>query len=89
MVYAGQVFGARKSSINYVIQSNGGVVMLHTTIVLNRPYSDLAGLVAGEQALLLSHTHPLFIDDNEQLYGILEEAVRGTVYEATINHFQR
>ena len=63
--------------------------MPHPTLVLNRPYSTLTGWVAGEQALQLSHTHPLFRDDNEQFYGILEEALRGTVYEATIKPFQR
>ena len=47
------------------------------------------GSVAGKQALRLSHNHPLFRNDNEQFYGILEEAVRGTVYEATIKPFQR
>ena len=76
MVYAGQVFGARKSTLKYVIRSNGGVVMPHPIHVLNRPYSTLAGSVAGEQALQPSHTRPLFRDDNEQFYGILEEAVR-------------
>ena len=48
IVYAGQVFGARKSSLKYLNRSNGGVVMLHPTLVLNRPYSTLAGLVAGD-----------------------------------------
>ena len=47
MVYAGQVFGARKSSLKYLIRSNGGVVMPHPTLVLNRPYSTLAESVAG------------------------------------------
>ena len=89
MVYAGQVFGARESSLKYVILSNGGVVMSHPTLVLNRPYSTLAGSVVGEKALRLSHNNPLFKDDNEQFYGILEEAVRGMVYEATIKPFQR
>ena len=89
MVYAGQVFGVRKSSLKYVIRYNGEVVMPHPTLVLNRPYSTLVGLVAGAQALRLSHTRPLFRDDNEQFYGILEEAVRRTVYEATIKPFQR
>ena len=63
--------------------------MPHPTLVLNRPYSTLAGSVAGEQALRLSHNHPLFRDDNGQFYGIFEEEVRGTVYEATIKPFQR
>ena len=63
--------------------------MLHPNIVLNFPYSTLAGSVAGEQAIRLSHTHPLFRYDNKKFYGILEEAVRGTVYEATIKPFQR
>ena len=89
MVYAGQVFGTRKSSLKYVIRSNGGVVMPNPTIVLNRPYSTLAGSVVGEQYLQLPHNHLLFRNDNEQFYGVLEEAVRGTVYEATIKPFQR
>ena len=89
MVYAGQVFGARKYSLKYVIRSNGGFVIPHPTLVLNRPYSTLAGSVAGEQALRLSKNHPIFRDDIKQLYGILEEAVRGTIYEATIKPFQR
>ena len=88
IVYAVQVFGATKSSLKYVIRSNGGVVMPHPTLVLS-PYSTPVGSVAGEQALRLSHTHPLFRDDNEQFYWILEEAVCGTVYEATIKPFQR
>ena len=37
MVYAGQVFEARKSSLKYVIQSNGGLVMPHRTLLLNPP----------------------------------------------------
>ena len=63
--------------------------MLHPTLVLNFPYSTLAGSVAGEQALQLSHNHTLFGDDNEQFYGILKETVHVTVYEATIKPFQR
>ena len=89
MLYAGQVFEARKSSLKYVIRSNGRVVMPHPTLVLNRPYSTLAGLVAREQSLRLSHNHTLFRDDNKQFYGILEKAVRETVYKAIIKPLQR
>ena len=84
ILYAGQVFGARKSSLKYVIQSNGGFIMPHPTLVLNRPYSALARSVAGEQALQLSLNNPLFRDDNEKFYRILEETFCGTVYEATM-----
>ena len=63
--------------------------MPHPDLVVNCSQSSLAGSVAGEQALRLFHTHPLFRYDNEQFYRILEEAVRGTVYEATIKPFQR
>ena len=37
----------------------------------------------------LSHTHPLYRDDNKTLFGVLEVALRGTVYEASIKPFQR
>ena len=48
MVYAVQVFGARKSLLKYLIRSNGGVVMPHPTLVLNRPNSTLTGSVGGD-----------------------------------------
>ena len=51
IVYADQVFGAIKSSLKYVIRSNGGVVMPNPTLLLNRPYSTLVGSVAGDQSL--------------------------------------
>ena len=37
----------------------------------------------------LSHNHPLFQNYNTLFYGILEEDVRGNIYEANIKPFQR
>ena len=36
----------------------------------------------------LSHSHQIYCNDNTTFYGILEEAVRGTLYEASIKPFQ-
>ena len=44
MVFAGEVFVARKSSLKYVIRSNGAVVMPHPNLLLKRPYSTLKPL---------------------------------------------
>ena len=88
-VYASQVFGARKSTLEYLLRKEKAVNPTPPTLLANCPHSADAGSIQGEQARRLSHTHPLYRDDNKTLFGVLEVALRGTVYEASIKPFQR
>ena len=71
-VHAGQVFGDRNSTIEYLLQDNAAVVAPHTPLLVNQPHSAVGGSIQGEQALRLSHMYPLYRNDNKKIYGILE-----------------
>jgi hypothetical protein len=47
------------------------------------------GSVEGELIALATHNHPLFRDDNAEVYYALEEATRTTQYAASLKPFQR
>ena len=88
-VYASQVYGARKSTLEYLIRAKISVAMPHSGLAAGQPHSAEAGSIQGEQALRLSHTHPLYRDDNKSLFAVLEVALYGTTFEASIKPFQR
>ena len=53
------------------------------------PHSVIHGSVEEYLIARESHDHPLFKDDNAEVYYDLETAVRGTTYLASIKPFQR
>jgi hypothetical protein len=88
-VYASQAYGARKSTLEYLLRKEAAVNPVHPPLVANCPHSADAESIQGEQAMRLSHNHPLFRNDNKTLFGVLEVALRGTTYDASIKPFQR
>ena len=54
-----------------------------------QPHSIEHGSVEAELIARASHTHALFRNGNSDLYFLLEEAMRGTSYAASIRPFQR
>ena len=88
-VFASQVYRSRKSTLEYLIRSKIAVTMPHLGLATSQPHSAEAGLIQGEQALRLSHTHPFYRDENKSLFAVLEVALRGTTFEASIKPFQR
>mmetsp|Transcript_11395 Transcript_11395/g.16571 ORF Transcript_11395/g.16571 Transcript_11395/m.16571 type:complete len:104 (+) Transcript_11395:1884-2195(+) len=81
------VFGARNSTLVYLIRLDSQIPMPAPTTVTDHPHKLGGGSVEEDQVIRLSHTHPLFNDDNEKFYRKLEEATRGTTYEASIKPF--
>ena len=55
----------------------------------NLPQGEEFESIEEELVAQVSHTHPLFCEDNAQVYYCLEEAVRGTQYASTLKSFQR
>ena len=87
-VHVRKVYGAREATLEYGIRKEVAVVMPHPGLLADHPHSEAAKSIQGEQANRLSHTHPLYQRDNDQLYSMLEAATRGTAYEATIKPFR-
>ena len=88
-VCADQVFSERKATLEYLLWTNDAVVAPLPPLMLDHPYSSAAGSIQGEQTLRLSLKHTLYRDDNKSFFDILEVALRGTNYEASINPFKR
>lgn len=87
-VHVRKVYGAREATLEYMIRKEVAVVMPHPGLLADHPHSEAAKSIQGEQANRLSHTHPLYQRDNDQLYSMLEAATRSTTFEATIKPFR-
>ena len=62
--------------------------MAALVLAASEPYLLEHGLVK-ELVARASHMHALFREDNSDVYYKLEEAMRGTLYVASIKPFQR
>ena len=81
--------GSRTIPLAYVIRENVAVPVLAPALANGRPHSTEHGSVEGELIARASHDHPLYREDNAQVYYLLEEAIRGTSYAPSIKPFQR
>ncbi len=88
-VYLGKVLGSRTIPLSYVIRDSVQVPAAAPPLANNQPHSTEHGSVEAELIARASHDHPLFRDDNDKLFGLLEEATRSTSYAASIKPFQR
>ena len=86
--YLHRVIGVRVIPLAYVIRTNSDVPILAPPLAPNQPHSEAHGSVEYELVERASHEHPLFRDDNSEVYFKLEEATRGTTYMASIKPFQ-
>jgi hypothetical protein len=81
--------GVRTIPLAYVTRREPLVPAAAPPLAANRPHSAEHGSVDGELVARASHDHPLYRDDNSQVYYYLEEATRTTSYAASIKPYQR
>jgi hypothetical protein len=89
-VHMSEEFGARDATLRYLMRKSATVPAAGplTVLATNQPHTTLGKSIEADQMARLSHTHPLYSDDNSKFYRKLEEAVRGTTYEASIKPYQ-
>ena len=88
--FLSRVFGVRNCPLSYVIRDDNTVPTEATESLLSdHPYSETGESARGEMVRRLSHTHPLYREDNNLLFSLLDEATRGTIYSPTIKPFAR
>ena len=88
-VYAAQVFGVRKPTLNNLLRKETSVNSIPTPLVTYCPHLSQAVSIKDTQAMQLSHTHTLYHDDNKTLFGVLEVDMRRTTYDVSITSFQK
>ena len=87
--YLHRTIGARMIPLVYVIRQDAVPVGEIPAAMNQQPYAAVYGSIAEELIARASHTHALFITDNQTVYYKLEEAVRETAYAASIKPFAR
>ena len=87
--FLNQSYGVRKAPLAYVIRDDAVVAVPGPPLAHHQPHSNEHGSVEGELIARLSHTHPIFRDDNKMVYDHLEVATCSTIYAASIKPFQR
>ena len=87
--YLHRVIGVRVILLAYIICTDSDVPMPAPQLAPNQPHSEAHGSIEYKLVERASHEHPLFRDDNSEVYFKLEEATHGTTYAASIKPFQR
>lgn len=88
-IHRGQVTGSRKSTLEYLLCKPVAVAMPHPPLETDMPYTRAGGSIQADQASRLSHSHSLYKRDNRMFDDIMEEAVCGSIYAASIKPFKR
>ncbi len=81
--------GVRSIPLAYVIRATVDVGGNAPALATNKPHSTEHGSVEGELVARASHDHPLYREDNSEVYYHLEESLRGTSYAPSLKPFQR
>lgn len=89
MDYLSRKVGLRCIPLSYVVRETEAVPAIAPVLALDLPHSEQFGSVEEDLIQRASHTHPLFRDDNAQVYYDVEEGLRGTSYLASIKPHQR
>ena len=82
------MIGVRVIPLVYIICTDSDVPMPVPPLAPNQPHSEVHGSIEYKQVERASHKHPLFRDDNSEVYFKLKEATCGTMYAASIKPFQ-
>ena len=72
--------GKCNTPLDYVIRPVGDVLAVGPNFLTNQVYSTEHGSVEGGLIVWLSFDHPLYQNDNDQVYSILVEGLSGEKY---------
>ena len=84
------IIGVRNCPIYYVIRNVADVSgIVRPPLLPNQPHSAEYGSIEGELIHLSSHDHPLFQQDNTNVYDRMEIGLRGSAYAATMVKYRK
>ena len=87
-LYLQRIKGCRDVPLAYVVRSIETPPAVDARVT-RRPYGASAGSVNNELIARASHTHEMFVHDNNRVYDLIEEALRTTQYSSTLAGFKR
>ena len=81
--------GAWNCPLAYVVRGNAIPDPQRPPLLVDKCYSDEHNLIKDELVASLSHDHGLVREDNAKVYKVLEEALRGSAMDPTIQLYKR
>ena len=87
--FLNQLYGVRNIHLSYVTRKDKAVRTPALALAHHQPHSYEHRSVEVEMIERLSHTHPIFRDDNKSVYHDLEATACSIVYTDTLKLFQR
>ena len=82
-IHVRAIIGVRDVPLLYVIRDLD-IVPPAAPLTIDQPHSVEHGTVEDELIARTSHSHPLFRNDNGEVFDLFETSLRGTNYSATI-----
>ena len=87
--HCSRIIGVRNVPLSYVLRRSADVPAAVPALAPDQPHTAEHGSVEADLVERASHTHPAFSDDNKEVYYLIEEATRGTMYATSIRPFTR
>ena len=87
--FLSRTLGVRLIPLSYVTREVDVFVGPPPVREPNKPHSMETGSVEGDLVLMASHSDPNYKEDNAKVYFYLEEALRGSIYAASLKTYQR
>ena len=81
--------GTRDCPLAYVVRKEAVPDPQRPLLLVDKCYSNEHDSIKDEMIAYLSHDHSLFKEDNAKLFKLLEEALRGSAMDPTIQPYKR
>ena len=83
------IIGVCMCSLLYVLNDKASKANAQLDLIAHQPHSADYGSITEELAALTSHYHPLYAQDNGNMYDRIERALTGTSHSSDIIRFRR
>ena len=84
------IVGVRNSPLVYVVREQSNLThFTRGNLMAGQPHSEENVSLEAELIQLTSHNHPLFRNENGDVYNRMEQALSGSNYSLTIIQFRK
>ena len=81
--------GSRYCPLAYVVRKVAVPDTQRPPLLIDKCYLEEHHSIKDEMIAFLSHNHSLFKEDNAKVYELIEEALRGSAMDPTIQPYKR
>ena len=83
-VYFSIKLGVRECPLSWITRDDVQRPAVLPPLEAGKPYTEDGGSITADMVQFYEHNHPLYGEDNKAVYAALEEATRGTKYNASV-----